>query len=138
MPRSNLNLTAVAKQRLEGVGGLLHRKGGIFDRAVNPVSEDVKKYTVDVVRSDMPDKVEEILNRILETDDIDEIAREFVEVWKEYRGLGISISMDQITGLIESIIPIQEHFDEVSIDTNYLYDIVHKHIWEIIEKENRK
>jgi len=117
-----------------------HIKNSI-DKAVNPISEEIKQYIATLVEADMPDKAPEIL--MMDIQDIAAMVLDFVNVYQSNDGIGVEIDMEQLVSLIESITSMINHnpefieetldyFNNLQIDPNVIRDIVINNINKVI------
>ena len=77
--------------------------------------------------------VKEILERIEINDQkVEDAVRDFIEAYQVHNGLKIAVLMADFVSLIENIKPIYEHYEEIEVNTNKIYDIVISHIRDIL------
>ena len=102
-------------------------------KAINPISEEIKKYISKLVELEMPEMAEEIL--MLDIRDIVATVLDFVDIYQTHKGIRVEIQLENVVGLIESITSMVHHnpafidetlayFNDLQIDTKVIERIV--------------
>jgi len=102
-------------------------------KAINPISEEVKKYISELVESDMPEMTHEIL--MMDIQDIVATVLDFVEIYQTNNGVRVNVNMEYMVSLIESITSMVNHnptfidetldyFNNLQIDPQVIEGIV--------------
>ena len=112
-----------------------------INKAVEPISDEIKQYIATLVQEDMPEMVEAIL--MMDIQDIVATVLDFVEVYQTHNGIEVEVNLEGLASLIESITSMVNHnpefidetldyFNNLEIDAKVIEDIVINNIRSII------
>ena len=103
----------------------------VIRTTIGAISDDIKAYIADVVRTDLPDVAEQVL--MMDIEEIVQVVLDFVKI--RQGSVIVEIDMDQVTGVIDSILSMvnwnpdfiestAEYFANLYFDPNVIHTII--------------
>jgi len=110
-------------------------------KAINPISDEVKKYISELVEAEMPEMAPEIL--MMDIQDIVSTVLDFVAIYQTHSGIRIEVNLESVASLIESITTMINHnpewinetldyFNNLQIDPSVIEGIVTNNIRNVL------
>jgi hypothetical protein len=112
-----------------------------IDKAIDPISDEIKQYISTLVEADLPEMAQEIL--MLDIHDIVATALDFVAVYQSNKGIRVEINLEGLASLVKSITTLVNHnpeyiketveyFNNLEIDVKVIEGIVISNINSVV------